>query len=55
MASHLASLWKGDFLELGNGLLKKWFPVIRFFKFLVPYMYFQKNFQLSVWFLFFIN
>ena len=21
MASHLASLWKGDFLELGNGLL----------------------------------
>ena len=28
--------------------LKKWFPVIRFFKVLVPYMYFQKNFQLSV-------
>ena len=23
MASHLASLWKWDFLELGNGLLVK--------------------------------
>ena len=23
MASHLASLWKWDFLELGNGLLEK--------------------------------
>ena len=22
MASHLASIWKWDFLELGNGLLK---------------------------------